>query len=80
MESSPQNLKAPGSQDMKALTAGKERNSQNHSQLADTLNKDLKTFEQQNRRIESQIIVGIGNKEAKEPESQNLKQNQRQAR
>ena len=54
---------------MKALTAGKERNSQNHSQLADTLNKDLKTFEQQNRRIESQIIVGIGNKEAKEPES-----------
>ena len=73
MESSPQNLKAPGSQDMKALTAGKERNSQNHSQLADTLNKDLKTFEQQNRRIESQIIVGIANKEAKEPESQNLK-------
>ena len=46
MESSPQNLKAPGSQDLKALTANKERNSQNHSQLADTLNKDLKTFEQ----------------------------------
>ena len=48
------------SQDMKALTAEKERNIQNHSELADTLNKDLKSLDQQNRRIESQVVVGLG--------------------
>ena len=73
-------MKIPGSQEAKALTAGKERNLQNNSQLTDTLNKDLKTFEQQNRRIESQIIVGIGNAEAQETEEKNLKLNPKQGR
>ena len=47
------------SQDMKALTAEKERN----PELADTLNKDLKSLDQQNRRIESQAVVGFNGNE-----------------
>ena len=44
---------------MKALTAEKERN----PELADTLNKDLKSLDQQNRRIESQVVVGFNKDE-----------------
>ena len=69
------------SQDMKALTAEKERNSQNHSALADTLNKDLKSLDQGNRRIESQVVVGLGINEANESNenfnAQNVKNTQK---
>ena len=63
------------SQDMKALTAEKERN----PELADTLNKDLKSLDQQNRRIESQAVVGIGKSDANENnEKSNLEHRKRQ--
>lgn len=54
------------SQDMKALTAEKERN----PELADTLNKDLKSLDQQNRRIESQAVVGFNTGENSKTEKQ----------